>query len=124
MLSAVSLLERSMEVSIVGFLGLRLNLGILSMALGRCKGWREVPKEKQKLRRKLGHVAVFTRGLASGGCPSIRSRSDGDLGTRRGIVSLGLPGWWRPDRARVGSAWAMGRKYSAVSTGVMRRRKK
>lgn len=60
MLSAVSLLERSTEVSIVGFLGLRLNLGILSMASGRYKDWREVPKEKQKLRRKSGLVAVFT----------------------------------------------------------------
>jgi len=45
----VSLLERSTEVSMVGFLGLRLNLGILSMASGYWKDWREVPKEKQKL---------------------------------------------------------------------------
>lgn len=121
-LSTVSLLERSTEVWIVGFLGLRLNLGILSMASGLGKDRCEYPKEKLRLRLVL--VAVFTRGLNNSDSPSIRSKGDGDLGVRRGIAS-GPLGWWRSGRGRIrvvlGGAQAQSMAESFNSGGIVRR---
>jgi hypothetical protein len=101
MLSTVSLLERSTAVSIVGFFGLRLNLGILSIAPEFDKDRCEAP---EKLRQKLWLVAVSarTRGANnfSGESPSIRRKWDGDLGERSGIAS-GPPVQWRSGRDRI-----------------------
>jgi hypothetical protein len=100
-LSTVSLLERSTAVSIVGFFGLRLNLGILSIAPEFGKDRCEAP---EKLRQMLWLVAVFARTRGpnnfSGESPSIRRKCEGDLGERSGIAS-GPPGQWRSGRDRI-----------------------
>lgn len=100
----------------MGFLGLRLNLGILSMASGLGKDRCGYPQEKLGL--KLVLVAVFTRGLNNSDSPSIRSKGDGDLGVRRGIAS-GPLGWWRSGRQGSDPRGGLWRGAGAVDGGIV-----
>lgn len=101
MLSTVSLLERSMAVSMVGFLGLRRNLGILSM-VADCDRKEQGTKERtgadeEEICRCRGRVEDVKRGG--------RGREGEEVGKGKGEDEIEEEeqralGWWRSSRGR------------------------